>query len=132
MSSTKRLASAFGLVQQISPVALSRSILHTFDGIAPFGEVENMNATLEVIGQTVRLEVPQEHGNSVHVIIGGADGTLITIDAQGHIHVRPPEGPGPTEAREAVSRIIEAVGVIGKAAQVELNPQPIPPGRERN
>ena len=91
-----------------------------------------MKARLELIGKAVRLEVPEEHGNSVHVILGGADGTLVTIDAQGHIHVRPPEGPGPAEAREAVSKIFEAVGVLGKAAQVELNPQPIPPGRSRN
>ena len=86
---------------------------------------------LKFIGQAVRLEIPQEQGISVHVIVGGADGPLITIDASGHIHVLPPEGPGPTEAREAVSAIVRAVGVIAKAAQVELNPQPIPPGRER-
>jgi hypothetical protein len=93
-------------------------------------------ATLEVYGHAgfksqIEIGDPTIVGDPnimpVHVIVGGADGTLVTIDAQGHIRVRPPEGPGPTEIREAVSAMIEAAGVIAKVA---LNPQPIPPGRK--
>jgi hypothetical protein len=68
---------------------------------------------------------------SVRIIVGGADGTLITIDGKGHIRVNHPEGPGPTEIREAFSAIMDAVGVIAKAAEVQLNRQPIPPGRRQ-
>jgi hypothetical protein len=89
-----------------------------------------MDAKLELIGNAVQVRLPVEQGNGVHVIVGGADGILITIDSHGRIHVRPPEGPGPTEdVRAAVAAIRENVQVLSKAAQVELNPQPIPPGR---
>jgi hypothetical protein len=91
-----------------------------------------MDAKIELIGNAVQLRLPADHGNAVYVIFGGADGILVTIDAQGHIHIRPPEGPGPTEKlRAAVAAIRENVEVLSKAAQVELNPQPIPPGREQ-
>jgi hypothetical protein len=76
-----------------------------------------MRTSLEVINNhAVLLHIPQEHGNSVKVLFGGADGTLITIDANGHITVLPPEGPGDPEVRQAISTILQSVKVIGSFA----------------
>jgi hypothetical protein len=36
-------------------------------------------------------------GEVVRILIGGADGTLITIDANGHIKIIPAPGPGPDD-----------------------------------
>jgi hypothetical protein len=62
-----------------------------------------------------RLPTAQPHGSHTTAvatpkeIAGGrksraADGKVITIDGQGHIHVAPPEGPGDPEIRQAVER----------------------------
>jgi hypothetical protein len=65
---------------------------------------------LEVINRAaVLLRVPEEHGNSVKVILGGADGPLVYIDASGHIHVLPPQGPGDPELRKAVTGILQGI-----------------------
>ena len=49
-----------------------------------------MRTSLEVINRSaILLHLPEEYGNSVKVILGGADGPLVTIDANGHIHVAP-------------------------------------------
>ncbi len=39
--------------------------------------------------------IPFIPGEVVRIVIGGADGTLITIDANGHIHIIPQPGPDP-------------------------------------
>jgi hypothetical protein len=42
--------------------------------------------------QPPRWTLPLIPGEVVRIIIGGADGTLITIDASGHIHIIPQPG----------------------------------------
>jgi hypothetical protein len=78
-----------------------------------------MRRFVEVLNKSVFLNV--EQGNEVTVIIGGNDGTLITIDGAGHIHVLPPEGPGDPEVRQAVSSILEGVAVLGELGAIEGN-----------
>ena len=46
-------------------------------------------------GYRPSLFVPQLPGEVVRILIGGADGTLITIDANGHIKIIPTPGPDP-------------------------------------
>jgi hypothetical protein len=46
-------------------------------------------------GRQPSLYVPQVPGEVVRIVIGGADGTLITIDANGHIKIIPTPGPHP-------------------------------------
>jgi hypothetical protein len=76
-----------------------------------------MPTLVEVINNhSLLLHIPQEHGNSVKVLFGGADGVLITIDAAGHIHVLPPEGPGEPEVRQAISAVLNGVKVLGNFA----------------
>jgi len=76
-----------------------------------------MRTLVEVINHhSLLLHIPQEHGNSVRVLVGGADGVLITIDATGHIHVLPPEGPGDPELRQAITAVLNGVKVLGNFA----------------
>ena len=76
-----------------------------------------MRTSLEVINRSaVLLHIPDEHGNSVKVILGGADGPLVTIDAAGHIHVTPSIGPGDPEVRKAISSILSGIQTIGRLA----------------
>lgn len=76
-----------------------------------------MRTSLEVINRSaVLLHIPDEHGNSVRVILGGADGPLVTIDAAGHIHVTPSIGPGDPEVRKAISGILSGIQTIGRLA----------------
>jgi hypothetical protein len=76
-----------------------------------------MRALVEVIhNHTLLLHIPQEHGNSVRVLLGGADGVLITINAAGQITVLPPEGPGDPELRQAIAAVLNGVKVLGNFA----------------
>ena len=76
-----------------------------------------MRTSLEVINRNaILLHIPEERGNSVKVIIGGADGPLVTIDAVGHIHVTPSVGPGDPEIRKAVSGILQGIQELGRLA----------------
>ena len=76
-----------------------------------------MRTSLEVINRSaVLFHIPDEHGNSVRVILGGADGPLVTIDAAGHIHVTPSIGPGDPEVRNAISGILSGIQTIGRLA----------------
>jgi hypothetical protein len=76
-----------------------------------------MRTSLEVINRSaVLLHIPDEQGNSVRVILGGADGPLVTIDAAGHIHVLPSIGPGDPEVRKAISGILSGIQTIGRLA----------------
>ena len=72
---------------------------------------------VEVVNQAVLLNV--EHGNEVRVIVGGNDGVLITIDANGRIHITPPEGPGDPEVRQAVASIVEGVALLSRLGTAE-------------
>jgi hypothetical protein len=73
--------------------------------------------SLEIVNRSaVLLHIPDEHGNAVRVVLGGADGPLVTIDANGHIKVLPPQGPGDPELRKAISSILQGVQTIGRLA----------------
>jgi len=76
-----------------------------------------MRTSLEVINRSaVLLHIPEEHGNAVKVILGGADGPLVTIDPNGRIHVTPAVGPGDPELRKAISGILQGIQTIGRLA----------------
>ena len=64
---------------------------------------------LEVIDTGVILRIAREAANGVKVIFGGADGVLIYIDGQGHIHKLPSQGPGDPEIRRAVESIVQSI-----------------------
>lgn len=75
-----------------------------------------MPTSLEVVNKSaVLLHIPEEHGNSVRVILGAADGPLITIDSNGHIKIIPPQGD--PELRKAVSGILQGVQNLGRMAR---------------
>jgi hypothetical protein len=71
-----------------------------------------MRKIVELLSNAVLLNV--ESGNEVTVIIGGNDGTLITIDPHGRIHVTPPEGPGDPQVRQAVTSIVQGITVLSR------------------
>ena len=76
-----------------------------------------MRMSLEVINRSaILLHIPDDHGNVVKVILGGADGPLVTIDRAGHIHVSPSVGPGDPEVRKAVSGILQGIQEIARLA----------------
>lgn len=77
-----------------------------------------MPTSVEVVNKSaVVLHIPEERGNGVRVVLGGADGPLVTIDSNGHIKVLPPEGPGDPELRKAVSNILQGVQTISRLAR---------------
>jgi len=76
-----------------------------------------MRTSLEVINRSaILVYLPEEHGDSVKVIFGGADGPLVTSDANGHIRLAPSVGPGDPEVRKAVSDILQGIQEIGRLA----------------
>jgi hypothetical protein len=76
-----------------------------------------MRTSVEILNHAaVLLHIPEERGNSVKVLLGGADGPLITIDGAGHIHVTPSGGPGDPELRQAISVILQGVQVLSRFA----------------
>jgi hypothetical protein len=76
-----------------------------------------MRTTLEIINRSaVLLHIPEEHGKSVKVILGGADGPLVTIDPNGHIHILPSVGPGDPELRKAISGILQGIQTMNHLA----------------
>ena len=76
-----------------------------------------MRMSLEVINRSaILLHLPEEHGNSVKVILGGADGPLVTIDANGHIHVSPEVAPGDPQVRKAISGILQGIQEFARLA----------------
>jgi hypothetical protein len=76
-----------------------------------------MQASLEVINRSaILLHIPEEQGRYVKVILGGADGPLVTIDAAGHIHVTPSVGPGDPEVRKAVTGILQGIQDMSRIA----------------
>jgi hypothetical protein len=80
-------------------------------------EFLTMRTSLEVINRSaILLHIPDDHGNAVKIILGGADGPLVTIDPAGHIHVSPSVGPGDPEVRKAVSGILQGIQEIARLA----------------
>jgi hypothetical protein len=76
-----------------------------------------MRTSLEVINRSaILLHLPEEHGNSVKVILGGADGPLVAIDPVGHIHVSPSVGPGDPEVRKAITGILQGIQELARLA----------------
>jgi hypothetical protein len=71
--------------------------------------IMHVSKQLEVIDTGVILRIAREAANGVKVIFGGADGVLIYIDGQGHIHKLPSQGPGDPEIRRAVEAIVQSV-----------------------
>jgi hypothetical protein len=75
-----------------------------------------MPTSVEVVNNSaVLLHIPEEHGNSVRVILGAADGPLVTIDSHGHVKIVPPQGD--PELRKAVSGILQGVQTLGRMAR---------------
>jgi hypothetical protein len=76
-----------------------------------------MTPSIQLLNKAVLIRFPQEeHGNFQRVILGGADGILVTVDANGHIHILGPEGPGDPEVRKAVTAIQQSVQVLTRTA----------------
>ena len=76
-----------------------------------------MRTSLEVINRSaVLLHLLEEHGNSGKVILGGADGPLVTIEPNGHIHVSPSMGPGDPQVRKALASILQGIQELGRLA----------------
>jgi hypothetical protein len=61
-------------------------------------------------------KTPGSGDEESRIIIGGNDGILITIDANGQIHVLHSEGPGDPEVRKAVASIVESILVLTRLA----------------
>jgi hypothetical protein len=72
-----------------------------------------MHAKIDKINGAVLFQLLGQHGNPVNVILGGADGTLVTIDLNGKIKVIPPEGPGDPELRKEFIPLLERFKLIG-------------------
>lgn len=75
-----------------------------------------MQTSLEVINRSCILLHLPEQANSVRVILGGADGPLVTIDAAGHIYVTPSIGPGDPEVRKAITGILQGIQEVARIA----------------
>jgi hypothetical protein len=76
-----------------------------------------MRTSLEVINRSaILLHLREENGRSGKVMLGGADGPLVTIDPNGHIHVTPSVGTGDPELRKAISGILQGIQTIGRIA----------------
>lgn len=76
-----------------------------------------MQTSVQLLNKAVVVQL--EEGNYQRVIIGGADGILVTIDGQGHIHIIHPEGPGDPEVRKAVTTIQQSVQVLTRTGTQE-------------
>jgi hypothetical protein len=76
-----------------------------------------MRTSLEIINRSaILLHIPDDHGNAVKVILGGAERPLVTIDPVGHIHVSPWVGSGDPEVRKAVSGILQGIQEMARLA----------------
>jgi hypothetical protein len=80
-----------------------------------------MRALGEVWDSSVLVNLLGNHGNSIKVILGGNDGVLVTVDANGKIKVTPPEGPGDPETFGSDQiDISECADTWGKASSSDL------------
>jgi hypothetical protein len=74
-----------------------------------------MPINVEVLGKTgLLLQIPEEHGPNVRILVGAGDGPLIYIDNSGHIHVDPHVGD--PILRTAVSNVLEGIQTISRFA----------------
>ena len=82
-----------------------------------------MHAKIELEGEMLNIKLLEkalkdERMSHSRIIAGQADGTLIYIDASGHIHIvhgtGPGPGPGETTAavKRAMSQIVQGVGEL--------------------
>jgi hypothetical protein len=78
-----------------------------------------MSPSIQLLNKAVLLHIPEERGIYQKVIIGGADGILVTVDANGHIHILGPEGPGDPEVKKAVNAIQQSIQVLTRTASQE-------------
>lgn len=78
-----------------------------------------MPTHIQLLNKAVLLQNSEEHGNFQKVIIGGADGILITIDGQGRIRILHPEGPGDPEIKKAVMAIQQSIQTLTRTASQE-------------
>lgn len=77
-----------------------------------------MRTCLEIFNRsTVLVHVPEEQGAANRVVLGGADGPLVTIDSRGHVRVVPAGDPSDPEVRKAVSGILQGVQVLVRLAR---------------
>ena len=85
-------------------------------------EKDSCNACIRGgLGQFRLSKSAWQHGNSVKVILGGNDGVLVTVDANGKIKVTPPEGPGDPETFGSDQiDISECADTWGKASSSDL------------
>lgn len=73
-----------------------------------------MHATIELEGEAVNIKLLEkslkdERLFHSRIIAGQADGTLIFIDSNGHIHIVHGTGPGPGENVAAVKRAVSQI-----------------------
>jgi hypothetical protein len=71
-----------------------------------------MRATVDFFDQSLVLTVFEDQGNTVRVLVGGADGVLVTVSGDGAIGIIPPEGPGDPELLEAFRKFYAGLGTI--------------------
>jgi hypothetical protein len=71
-----------------------------------------MRATADFFNQSLILTISGNQGNPLKVLIGGADGTLITLGSGGEIVVVPPEGPGDPELINACRAIYDGLATV--------------------
>jgi hypothetical protein len=87
-------------------------------GFTAWKEANRMNVSLKISGAAAILAYEKEHERHQHVIAGGANGVLVSIDQEGHIHVQPPGDPSSTErVREAVRQITDGAQMLGELAR---------------
>jgi hypothetical protein len=72
-----------------------------------------MNAKIDRINGAIVMQLLGNNGNPVNVLLGGSDGTLVTIDLKGKIKVIPPEGPGDPELRKEFKHAVEHLMRLG-------------------
>ena len=86
-------------------------------------QLAGANIRMNFINGAVLMTMAEERGSGVRVIMAGADGVLVTIDGNGQMIVRPPDGPGDREIRQAVAAMAQAVKVLGSSGGFSLSPQ---------
>lgn len=77
------------------------------------------HVSMDVVNGALVLRVAEVEvqGPRVTVIVGGNDGILITIDANGNIVRLPSQGPGgDPEVRKAVTSIVQGIQMLTRIA----------------
>lgn len=71
-------------------------------------------ATMTVSRGTIVAHIPLEHGRHVSVILGKADGPLVTIDENGHIKVSPQPGPYPEQFKTIATQLVTIAKALSR------------------